>query len=166
MSYNVRGADGRIYGPADLDTLRRWKQEGRILPDTILTDSSTGAELRAQQVPGLFDPVSQDWSRPPSASPYPRAQQTFYSPASILGEQALRTAWSYFWIGLIGIFCCTPLAITMYALAIGQSNKAMAMGAPSASGVRTASIILLIISIAWFALAFFVRFAFLSRMPF
>ena len=35
-TYTVRLPDGKEYGPADLEALRAWKEEGRIGPDTLV----------------------------------------------------------------------------------------------------------------------------------
>src|SRR5437867_7773709 len=47
--------DGREYGPADVDTLREWKAEGRVLPANEARRA--GAELWtfAAEIPGLFN---------------------------------------------------------------------------------------------------------------
>jgi len=46
---------GKEYGPADIDTLREWKREGRLLPENEARNE--GAELwsTAAAIPGLFD---------------------------------------------------------------------------------------------------------------
>lgn len=46
---------GKEYGPADIDTLREWKKEGRLLPENEARNA--GAELwsTAAAIPGLFD---------------------------------------------------------------------------------------------------------------
>jgi hypothetical protein len=65
--YFVLGAGGAKYGPADLDTLKQWAAENRITPDMLLEDASTGAQIPARQVPGLFGaPLG---SPPPAAPP-------------------------------------------------------------------------------------------------
>jgi len=47
--------DGREYGPVDIDTLREWKAEGRVLPANEARRA--GAELWtfAAEIPGLFN---------------------------------------------------------------------------------------------------------------
>jgi hypothetical protein len=49
---------GKEYGPADIDTLREWKREGRLLPDNEARN--TGADLwsTAAAIPGLFEVAS------------------------------------------------------------------------------------------------------------
>jgi hypothetical protein len=46
---------GKEYGPADIETLREWKREGRLLPENEARN--TGADLwsTAAAIPGLFD---------------------------------------------------------------------------------------------------------------
>ena len=54
--------DGREYGPANIDTLREWKTEGRVLPANEARRA--GAELwtLAAEIPGLFG------AEPPAAA--------------------------------------------------------------------------------------------------
>lgn len=72
--YYVLGDGGAKYGPASLDTLRKWVEEGRILPGMMLEDASTGVQIQASQVDGLFGPPTV-----PSAAPQGEPQ-TGYSP--------------------------------------------------------------------------------------
>src|SRR5689334_4892005 len=52
--------EGKEYGPADLDTLREWKADGRVLPENPArrSDSDLAAQeanwLTAAEIPGLF----------------------------------------------------------------------------------------------------------------
>src|SRR5881409_3793966 len=59
---------GKEYGPADIETLREWKREGRLLPENEARNA--GAELwsNAAAIPGLFDaaavvPTEGRWPR-------------------------------------------------------------------------------------------------------
>jgi hypothetical protein len=61
---------GKEYGPADIDTLREWKREGRLLPENEARN--TGADLwsTAAAIPGLFDltatmPIAGQPTQPP-----------------------------------------------------------------------------------------------------
>ncbi len=47
--------EGKEYGPADIETLREWKREGRLLPENEAR--TTGADLwsTAAAIPGLFN---------------------------------------------------------------------------------------------------------------
>src|SRR5947208_1604744 len=46
---------GKEYGPADIDTLREWKKEGRLLPENEARDASADLWSTAAAIPGLFD---------------------------------------------------------------------------------------------------------------
>jgi hypothetical protein len=46
---------GKEYGPADIDTLREWKKEGRLLPENEARTTSADLWRTAAAIPGLFD---------------------------------------------------------------------------------------------------------------
>jgi len=46
---------GREYGPADLQTLREWKEEGRLLPANDARPANVDLWTTAAEIPGLFD---------------------------------------------------------------------------------------------------------------
>src|SRR5215813_13450596 len=46
---------GKEYGPADIDTLREWKREGRLLPDNEARNAGVDLWGTAAAIPGLFD---------------------------------------------------------------------------------------------------------------
>ncbi|HEU0207735.1 MAG TPA: hypothetical protein VFQ78_02030 [Candidatus Udaeobacter sp.] len=60
---------GREYGPADVETLREWKAEGRLLPVNDARRASTDLWTTAAEIPGLFDAGT------PSAASAPRLTQ-------------------------------------------------------------------------------------------
>ena len=47
--------DGREYGPANIDTLREWKAEGRVLPANEARPADAELWTLAAKIPGLFD---------------------------------------------------------------------------------------------------------------
>jgi hypothetical protein len=47
--------DGREYGPANIETLREWKAEGRVLPANEARRVDTELWSLAAEIPGLFD---------------------------------------------------------------------------------------------------------------
>src|SRR6266481_2551916 len=47
--------DGREYGPANIDTLREWKAEGRVLPANEARRAEAELWTLAAEIPGLFD---------------------------------------------------------------------------------------------------------------
>jgi hypothetical protein len=46
---------GKEYGPANIDTLREWKREGRLLPENEARNMSADLWSTAAAIPGLFD---------------------------------------------------------------------------------------------------------------
>lgn len=66
MQYYVRTDDGQRYGPADLPTLNRWIQEGRLAPHQMVEDAVSGQTMPASQVLGLVFPNAA--GRPPGMS--------------------------------------------------------------------------------------------------
>src|SRR5437867_437012 len=53
------------YGPADLETLRQWKHEGRLLPENPARRADVDLWTTAAEIPSLFEP-------PPSVQIEPR----------------------------------------------------------------------------------------------
>jgi len=47
--------DGREYGPANIETLREWKAEGRVLPANEARRADTELWSLASEIPGLFN---------------------------------------------------------------------------------------------------------------
>jgi hypothetical protein len=45
---------GKDYGPADVETLREWKTEGRVLPENEARRTEANAWTTAADIPGLF----------------------------------------------------------------------------------------------------------------
>ena len=45
---------GKEYGPADIDTLREWKREGRLLPENEARNADADLWATAGEIPGLF----------------------------------------------------------------------------------------------------------------
>ena len=75
--------DGREYGPVDIDTLREWKAEGRVLPANEARRA--GAELWtfAAEIPGLFNVGAPDTAGPSRLTQPPLQSRGF---AQILAE--------------------------------------------------------------------------------
>src|ERR1700730_169496 len=46
---------GKEYGPANIDTLREWKREGRLLPENEARHMEADGWITAAAIPGLFD---------------------------------------------------------------------------------------------------------------
>jgi len=51
---------GKEYGPANIDTLREWKREGRLLPENEARNMEADLWSIAAAIPGLFDAVTSE----------------------------------------------------------------------------------------------------------
>ena len=63
----VQGAE---YGPANIETLREWKTEGRLLPSNEARQADVDLWTTAAEIPGLFTmppevPSTGDFTQPP-----------------------------------------------------------------------------------------------------
>jgi hypothetical protein len=47
LTYYVLAVDGKTYGPVDAEGLKRWVEEGRIVPTTRLREADSGREVTA-----------------------------------------------------------------------------------------------------------------------
>jgi hypothetical protein len=77
MQYSVKGSDGNQYGPVDLMTLKQWVTEGRVLPNSLVTDNLSNVSLLASQMPELgmathSAPYANTPAPPQSFGEYPR----------------------------------------------------------------------------------------------
>jgi hypothetical protein len=66
---------GQEYGPADIETLREWKADGRLLPGNEARRADVDLWTTAAEIPGLFDvaaPVAASTGRPAPPPLQPR----------------------------------------------------------------------------------------------
>src|SRR5215831_4267545 len=78
---------GTEYGPANIETLREWKAEGRLLPSNEARQANVDLWTTAAEIPGLFSvppsvPFAGDFTQPPQ----PPVQLSRRSFAEILTE--------------------------------------------------------------------------------
>lgn len=151
--FSVRGADGKVYGPVDLDTLRQWATEGRLVPTTEVIEIATQRRMPASYVPGLFQnhPDNDNrWARPPQ-SPYPRSYAS-YNPSQASAD--LTTGWVFFALGAAGCVICGILSLVFFPLAIAQANRSEVRLSQQASTLRILSITFLALYVVGFAITF------------
>ena len=97
---------GKEYGPTDIDTLREWKREGRLLPENEARPASADPTAvagsakevlwgTAAAIPGLFDvgTVVPTAERSPRRAPLQLQQRSF---GQILAETFQITAKAFF----------------------------------------------------------------------
>jgi hypothetical protein len=181
MRFYVLWPDGQRFGPADEALLRQWAQEGRLKPETVLQNESTGQEITAQQF-GLFPEESP--TAPPGAEPLgpTREEQTreqgatgSYQPYGTGQPSASAGSPSnyprYFdensdqgktegivslVLSVVGVLfcCCFPLSIGGIVLGVISKNKNHPIGVPAI----VVGIICTLIGIGYYALVFLTGF--------
>jgi hypothetical protein len=58
MTYFVLSSDNQAYGPIDLEGLKAWVREGRVVPDTFIREGENGRIVRASEISELWDGVN------------------------------------------------------------------------------------------------------------
>ncbi|HJP82632.1 MAG TPA: hypothetical protein VJ835_03930 [Fimbriimonadaceae bacterium] len=116
MRYFVIGANGELFGPADIPTLNQWIAEGRVLPTTMVQEELGGARFAASMLTGLA-----------FSAQYPRAQ-SFGNQYVQDGATEMKNAWTY---GIIGLFC---FGIILGPVGLFYAIKAKQLGHPQAIG--------------------------------
>ncbi len=71
--------EGKEYGPADIETLREWKREGRLLPENEARKAGADLWSAAAGIPGLFNvgPIASASVRRPTQPPLQTRQRSF-----------------------------------------------------------------------------------------
>ncbi|MER3414093.1 MAG: hypothetical protein C4341_07660 [Armatimonadota bacterium] len=134
----VIGRNGLKYGPADLLTLQRWTDEGRVTPQTLLEEAISGQRLLASALVDLTfrsgAASANPWATPPAAPPYPHAG--YYAPQTTTpGDGDLTAAWM---LMILAFVVCAPLVL----LAIYFAHKARSAGNPRGQAAFLVSIVL------------------------
>lgn len=137
MRHFVHSADGQKYGPADLSLLIQWKNEGRLIPETLLEPEVGGNPFPAKTLPGLFSPLAPQYdSVQPGLynQPVPAGQtqgntQGFVIGAFVLGAISICFCWIL--LGPASIYC---------------ANRAKSLGYPGGTGLMVYSITMTIIA--------------------
>src|SRR5438128_1905032 len=92
--------EGREYGPVELEVLREWKEEGRVLPTNQARRSDAADWTKASEIPGLFQVVTV----PPKIPAASRARRRSFG-------KILREALRIYGKGFPQFFCLTLLVI-------------------------------------------------------
>jgi hypothetical protein len=167
MLYYVIAADGSRYGPADIDTLNGWIQEGRISPSMLLEEEASGARIAASAVPGLVfqqapqaaaaaapsnAPSAPSGGQPkpgPTGNPYSQSNQRPAAPyaSADMGTTETVASWILFGIGLIAC-CCYGFVPSGIGIALAAVAKKK--GSASASASLVCNIIACVLSLSLF----------------
>lgn len=140
MSYYVIGQDGSKYGPADLDLIIQWINEGRIASNTTIEDSATGQRSRAIDMPAINTYVA---SAPKTTPPPTMPSQPVYTPPSYPGypranDQGMYASRQPIQIDshltksiIVTLCCCQIMGIIAIVFSVMAQSKASS-GDPSA----------------------------------
>src|SRR5436309_1175111 len=112
---------GKEYGPADIETLREWKTEGRLLPGNEARRANVDLWTTAAEIPGLFD-----IGTPPAASA-PRPTRPPLQHRSF--AQILAVSFRIYCKGFFQFFCLT--LVVVFPSVSGQLATAWTQRGPS-----------------------------------
>lgn len=146
MKYFVIGKDGSKYGPADVATIRQWREEGRLVDDTWLEEEESGNRHQAQAILGTPETIPPPSDPGPQVSPYPRHGQYATAPTGD-GRTEITVGWI---LNVLGLCCCalcflSPLA-NIAGLVLGYIAKKK--GHPGAQALIITSIVVVVLELA------------------
>ena len=104
---------GKEYGPVDLETLREWRQEGRLLPENEVRPSDRDEWTTASEITGVFEPEQ----KPPTVAGVPLRHLTF-------GQILLETVKVY----RKGFFCFFSLSLLVAVPAFAMQLASPSLG--------------------------------------
>lgn len=134
MRYYVVSSDGQKFGPADLNTLKEWVQQGRIDGSTMLEEEVGSARMAAIGIAGLFP---QGATIGPYSAPRPDNQTVYRrSPESL--EKAVRVSYvcaALSFLAAIGGLLIWEICVAAVFIAVyGASESKQANDAGLAGG--------------------------------
>ena len=163
LTYKVRGADGKEYGPATLDEIKAWLREGRISGQSEVTRSDidywapasnfseVGVPIAPVPTPAVHVPqaasVQPVVSRPVAAATAPRSDRA--------AEAHLKSGASWFyWIAglsLINSAIALSGSATRFIVGLGltQVFDGFAQGLGSSGGLAVAVVLDLLIAVVF-----------------
>ena len=113
---------GKEYGPVDIDTLREWKQEGRLLPENEARNTGTDLWSTAAAIPGLFDVAAlATASAGPLAQPPLQVQHRSFGQVLVETFQIYRKGFFQF-VGLT-LLVLLPSICSQLTTALMQTSK-------------------------------------------
>ena len=113
--------EGKEYGPADIDTLREWKREGRLLPENEARNASVDLWSTAATIPGLFDLQTVAGPTDPVAEPPLQTQRRTFGQILVETFQIYRKGFFQF-LGLT-LLVLLPSICSQLTTALMQSPK-------------------------------------------
>ena len=119
MNYFVIAPDGQKYGPADVQTLNHWAQEGRVLATSMLEDAVTGTRIPATSVSGINFPLASTGAQNFQQPNYQYGPGQMYADD---GSADVKKVWLFG--GLAFIPCCAfPLVFGILAVVFATNSQ-------------------------------------------
>ncbi len=126
--------DGSKFGPADINMLRQWVNEGRISPDTMLEEEMSRKRVPARMVAGLITGGAAEFGAPYQGS---GRRPEFVGRKNDGDSDVL---WSYIYSAMT-LICCCFFCIPGFVYA----NRAISKGNPKGQGARVFAIIMMVL---------------------
>ena len=140
----------REYGPVDLDELREWKREGRLIRENEIREPGSERWIRAGELPEIFADETEDAAEPRPAGPVVRRLS--------FGE-IFAGGWRVYRAGLgrfiaLALLVSVPSFFLQLAAPFLEMPKDQASLIPVITAVALAFVMLVLLVIAWpFSLA-------------
>jgi len=142
--------EGREYGPVDLEELRVWKREGRLIRENEIREPGSERWIRAEELPEIF---ADETSEPQEAGPE-RSVVRYRSFGEIfaVGWRVYGKGFGRFFI--LALFVSLPSFLLQLAAPFVEMPKEQTFSAPVVVAVAVAFVMLALLVIAWpFSLA-------------
>ncbi len=127
MRHFVHGSDGKKYGPADLDLLLEWREDGRIAPETLLEPEVGGPPFEARNLAELFPQPQEPVRMEPTERGYAEYPTPPVQPVAPDQTKSLATA-TWLLGGCSVLFCPLLLAPAAIVCAVLARTKGHPQG--------------------------------------
>ncbi len=140
--------EGKEYGPVDLDELREWKREGRLIRENEIREPGSERWIRAGELPEIFA----DEVGTPEADAPPPLQRLSFGEIFAAGWQVYRAGFARFFV--LALFVSVPSLFLQLAAPFLEMPKDQASPTPAILAAAVAFLMLVLLVIAWpFSLA-------------
>ena len=142
--------EGREYGPVDLEELRAWKREGRLIRENEIREPGSERWIRAEELPEIFaDEAAEPQEAEPAGSVVRRQS---FGEIFADGWRVYRKGFGRFLI--LALLVSIPSLLLQLAAPFLEVPKEQAPSAPVVVAVAVAFVMLVLLVIAWpFSLA-------------
>ena len=131
---------GKEYGPVDLETLREWQADGRLIPTNEVRRASETEWVQAATVPDLFSP--------PVPPPAPVEEVAPVERRRSFGEILAETCRIYFrgFLTFVGLAALVGIPTLGFWLSLGFTN--LGSNAPATASTRIAAALAVVMAVA------------------